>query len=71
MTTPTQRIFRLLNEGARFMVQIPGQVSIDLTPDVIAAMAEVQTRREGFEPERNLLNANDLRRDFPTLVEFT
>ncbi len=53
------------------MVQIPGQVSIDLTPDVIAAMAEVQTRREGFEPERNLLNANDLRRDFPTLVEFT
>jgi hypothetical protein len=25
------------------MVQIPGHVSIDLTPDVIAAMAEIQT----------------------------
>jgi hypothetical protein len=28
------------------MVQLPGQMSIDLTPDVIAAMAEVQTPRE-------------------------
>ena len=28
------------------MVQIPGHVSIDLTPDVIAAMAEVQMQRE-------------------------
>ena len=71
MTTPTQRISRLLNEGARFMVQIPGQVSIDLTPDVIAAMAEVQTGSNTPEKSRNLLNANDLRRDFPTLVEFT
>jgi hypothetical protein len=25
------------------MVELPGQMSIDLTPDVIAAMAEVQT----------------------------
>jgi hypothetical protein len=46
MTTPVQRISRLLNEGARFMVQIPGHVSIDLTPEVIAAMAEVQTQLE-------------------------
>ncbi|MCX8494912.1 MAG: hypothetical protein ORN51_01865 [Akkermansiaceae bacterium] len=46
MTTPVQRISRLLDEGARFMVQIPGHVSIDLTPDVIAAMAEVQMQRE-------------------------
>jgi hypothetical protein len=44
MTTPIQRISRLLNEGARFMVQLPGQTSIDLTPDVIAAMAESNSR---------------------------
>ena len=28
------------------MVELPGQMSIDLTPDVIAAMAEAQTQRE-------------------------
>jgi hypothetical protein len=38
MTTPSQRIAQLLDEGARFMVQLPGQVSIDLTPDVIALL---------------------------------
>lgn len=40
MSTPVERITRLLNEGAIFMVQVPGQMSIDLTPDVIAAMDE-------------------------------
>lgn len=40
MSTPVQRITRLLDEGARFMVELPGHVAIDLTPDVIAAMAE-------------------------------
>lgn len=53
------------------MVQIPGHVSIDLTPDVIAAMAEVQTGSNTPEKSRNLLNTNDSRRDFPTFVEFT
>jgi hypothetical protein len=55
MTTPVQRISRLLNEGARFMVQIPGQVSIDLTPDVIAAMAGVQMGSNTHVESRNLL----------------
>jgi hypothetical protein len=55
MTTPVQRISRLLNEGARFMVQIPGQVSIDVT----AAMAEVQTDSNTPEESRNLLITND------------
>ena len=32
------------------MVELSGQASIDLTPDVIAALAEVQTRRNEFEP---------------------
>lgn len=52
MSTPAQRIIRLLDEGARFMVELPGNVAIDLTPDVIAAMAEVQTGRDGFEPRK-------------------
>jgi hypothetical protein len=71
MTTPTQRLTRLLNEGARFMVVLPGHVAIDLTPDVIAAMAEVQTRREGFKEERNLFEADASGGDVATLVEFT
>ena len=69
MTTPVQRLTRLLDEGARFMIQIPGQVSIDLTPDVIAALAEVQTTKEGFEPSRNLLNPEVAGRDVPTRVQ--
>ena len=42
MSTPLERITRLLDEGGRFMVELSGQASIDLTPDVIAALAEVQ-----------------------------
>lgn len=42
MSTPIERVTRLLDEGGRFMVELPGQASIDLTPDVIAALAEVQ-----------------------------
>jgi hypothetical protein len=59
MTTPIQRISQLLNEGARFMVELPGQTSIDLTPDVIAAMAEASGNSEQLEGGRNLLKAND------------
>ena len=62
MTTPTQRLMRLLNEGARFMVELPGQMSIDLTPDVIAAMAEVQNHHEGFEPGKESIEAGGPRR---------
>jgi hypothetical protein len=69
MTTPTQRLTRLLNEGARFMVELPGQTSIDLTPDVIAAMTQVQTQRDGFEPGRNLFEPATSGGDVPTLVE--
>jgi len=44
MTTPIHRLTRLLDEGARFMVEIPGHVAIDLTPDVIAALAVSNSR---------------------------
>jgi hypothetical protein len=38
MTTPAQRVTRLLDEGGRFSVLLPGQTSIDITPDVIAML---------------------------------
>lgn len=59
MTTPLQRISRLLDEGAKFMVELPGQMSIDLTPDVIAAMAEASEKSEQLDGGRNLLKTND------------
>ena len=62
MTTPIQRVTRLLDEGARFIVELPGQMSIDLTPDVIAAMAEVQTQHEGFEPGKESIEVGGRRR---------
>lgn len=71
MSTPAQRITRLLEEGARFMVELPGHAAIDLTPDVFAALAEVRTQREGFEPGRNLFEPASVGRDFLTRVHFT
>jgi hypothetical protein len=65
MSTPIQRLTRLLNEGARFMVELPGQMSIDLTPEVIAAMAQVQTKHEGFEPGKESIRGQGPRRGCP------
>ena len=61
----------MLGEGARLMALCPGQTSIDVTPDIIAALAGVQTTKEGFEPSRNLLNPEVAGRDVPTRVHFT
>jgi hypothetical protein len=61
MTTPTQRITRLLDEGARFIVQLPGQTSIDFTPDMIAILDAIAAlsehklmNKECFEPKVEL-----------------
>jgi hypothetical protein len=59
MTTPIQRLTRLLNEGARFMVILPGHTSIDLTPDVIAAMDDVHSQAN----EIRLLKSHGQRED--------
>ena len=59
MTTPVQRISRLLDEGARFVAYLPGNIIIDVTPDVTAALAEVQTGSNTPEEARNLLMIND------------
>ena len=70
MTTPVQRIKRLLDEGATFMVQIPGQVSIDLTPDVIAAIDEVQSASSGVPIGKESIEPMIAGRDIPTRVQF-
>jgi hypothetical protein len=49
MTTPLQRLTRMLAEDARFTAYMPGNLIIDVTDDIEAAMAQVQTAREGFE----------------------
>jgi hypothetical protein len=70
MITPVQRIQRLLDEGASFRVQIPGQVSIDLTPDIIAVINEVQMGSNTPEESRNLFEPYSAFRDVPTGVQF-
>jgi len=59
MTTPVQRISRLLDEEARFVAYLPGNIIIDVTPDVTTALAEVQTGSNTPEEARNLLITND------------
>jgi hypothetical protein len=71
MTTPIQRLTRLLDEGAKFMVTLPGHAAIDLTPAVIAALDAHCSARQQLENERNLLATNALGRDVPTRVQFT
>ena len=70
MTTPTQRISRLLNEEARFVAYLPGNIIIDVTPDVMAAMAEVSSKCKVLVNRRNLLITNDLGWDSITGVQF-
>jgi hypothetical protein len=65
MTTPIQRLMRLLDEGAKFKVELPGYVAIDLTSEVIAALAEVQNHHEGFEPGKESIEAGGPRRGCP------
>lgn len=59
MTTPVQRISRLLDEEARFVAYLPGNIVIDVTPDVATALAEVQMGSNTTEEARNLLMIND------------
>ena len=70
MTTPVQRISRLLDEEARFVAYLPGNIVIDVTPDVTAALAEVQMGSNTLKESRNLFKANDLRGEVRTRVQF-
>jgi hypothetical protein len=70
ITTPAQRLERMLREGARLMALCPGQTSIDVTPDIIAMLDGVQTGGPGCEPARNLFEPETVGRDVATRVHF-
>lgn len=57
MSTPAFRLARLLSEGARFSVDLPGQTGIDVTPDVIATLAQVRTQAPEFEPVKESIDS--------------
>lgn len=46
-TTPAQRVARMLREGARLILVPPGQVGIDLTPDILALLGSPPGQRQG------------------------
>ena len=69
-TTPAARLARILSESGRFSVQLPGQTSIDVTPDIMALLGEVQTGDQGCKPERNLFEPPLHGRDLATRVHF-
>ena len=46
VTTPTQRVARMLREGARLILVPPGQVGIDLTPDILALVESLPRQRQ-------------------------
>jgi hypothetical protein len=69
-TNPAQRIKRLLREGARLVLIPPGQVGIDLTPDILALLDGVQTGTDGCKTRRNLFEPRVHGRDLATGVHF-
>ncbi len=70
ITSPAQRLERMLSEGARLMALCPGQISIDITPDVMALLGEAKADPQPLDGARNLLEARDLGRDVATRVHF-
>jgi hypothetical protein len=73
MSNPASRLARLLSESGRFSVHLPGQTSIDVTPDIVALVDEAaadSNRRNVLGHGRNLLETNDLGRDLATRVHF-
>ncbi len=69
MSSPVQRLARLINEGAKIKAELLDLYQLDVTSDVIAALAEVQTPLGEFESIKESLSLNDLRRDVPTGVQ--
>ncbi len=70
MSTPAYRLTRLLNEGARFTVTLPGQNGIDVTPDVIATLSGIGIDETGLDAAKESIRPDDSRRDVPTGVHF-
>jgi hypothetical protein len=70
MSNPASRLARLLSESGRFSVHLPGQTSIDVTPDIMALLGGVNYDPQPLDGARNLLEARDLGRDLATRVHF-
>ena len=70
MSNPASRLARLLSESGRFSVHLPGQTSIDVTPDIMALLGGVNNDPKPLDKARNLLEARDLGRDLATRVHF-
>lgn len=70
MSNPASRLARLLSESGRFSVHLPGQTSIDVTPDIIAMLDGVQTNLKPSGEARNLFEPETVGRDVATRVHF-
>jgi hypothetical protein len=70
ITTPAQRLGRMLSEGVRLMAVHPGQTSLDVTPDIIAMLDGVQTDLKPSGEARNLFEPQTVGRDVATRVHF-
>jgi hypothetical protein len=70
VTTPTDRLKRILSEGARFTATCPQQTSIDVTPDIMALLGGDSNIHKTLDSGGNLLETNDLGWDVATGVQF-
>jgi hypothetical protein len=70
MSNPASRLARLLSESGRFSVHLPGQTSIDVTPDIMALLGGVQTDLKPSGEARNLFEPETVGRDLATRVHF-
>ncbi|MBN8457316.1 MAG: hypothetical protein J0M04_05690 [Verrucomicrobia bacterium] len=70
MSNPASRLARLLSESGRFSVHLPGQTSIDVTPDIIALLGGIQTELKPSGEARNLFEPETVGRDLATRVHF-
>ena len=68
MSTPTERLTRLINEGAEIKTELLDLYAVDVTSEVVA-LDEVQTPSREFEPMKESLSLNDLRPGVPTGVQ--
>lgn len=70
MSNPASRLALLLSESGRFSVHLPGQTSIDVTPDIMALLGGIQTELKPPGEARNLFEPETVGRDLATRVHF-
>lgn len=70
ITTPADRLRRILSEGARFTAMCPQETSIDITPDIMALLGAGSSSATQLDERGNLLEARALGREIATRVHF-